>query len=98
MVPLKLRIAPGRNRSKRKHDKKLYTYLEESGGLYRRKFNNKRKARDETGSETSSEPITPLGGAARRGPAPRGGVVPSVIVSYPFPSHNFPYLIKTTKI
>jgi hypothetical protein len=69
-----------------------------SGGLYSRKFNNKRKAHDETGSETSSEVITPPGGTARRGPVPRGGVVPMGTVSYPFPSHNFPYLIKTAKI
>jgi hypothetical protein len=68
--------------------------LGESGGLYSQKFDNKRKAQDETGSETSSEAITPHGGADRRGPVPWGGVVPSGTVSCPFPSHNFPYLIK----
>jgi hypothetical protein len=78
--------------------RKQYTDLGGFGGLYNRKFNNKKKARDDTGSETSSEAATPHGGAARRGLAPRGGVVPSGTVSYPFPSHNFPYLIKTTKI
>jgi hypothetical protein len=69
-----------------------------SRGLYRRKFNNKRKARDETGSEMSSEATTPCGGAASRGPTPRGGVVPSGTISYSFSSHNFSYLIKTTKV
>jgi hypothetical protein len=39
--------------------RKQYTDLRESGGLYRQKFNNKRKAQDETGSEMSSEATTP---------------------------------------
>jgi hypothetical protein len=77
---------------------KRYTDLGKSGGLYSQKFNNKRKAQDETGSETSSKATTPRGGVASRGPTPWGGVVPSGTVSYPFSSHNFSYLIKTTKI
>jgi hypothetical protein len=78
--------------------RKRYTDLRESGGLYSRKFNNQGKAQDETGSETSSEATTPRGGVASREPVPRGGVVPSGTVSYPFSSRNFSYLIKTTKI
>jgi hypothetical protein len=78
--------------------RKRYMDLGGSGGLYSRKLNNKRKAQDETGSETSSEASTPRGGVARRGPTPRGGVVPSGTVSYSFSSLNFPYLIKITKI
>jgi hypothetical protein len=78
--------------------RKRYTDLGESGGLYRQKFNNKRKAQDESGSEKSSEATTPPGGAASRGPAPWGGVVPPGNISYPFSSRNFSYLIKTTKV
>jgi hypothetical protein len=74
--------------------RKRYMDLGESRGLYSQKFDNKRKAQDETGSEMSSEAITPHGGAARRGLVPLGGEVPLGTVSYPFPSHNFPYLIK----
>jgi hypothetical protein len=58
----------------------------------------KGKAQDETGTETNSEATTPPGGAASRGPAPWGGVVPPGTVSHPFLSRNFSYLIKTTKV
>jgi hypothetical protein len=46
----------------------------------------------------SFEVISPQGGAARRGPAPPGGEELPDSVSHPFLSHDFSYLIKTTKI
>ena len=52
----------------------------------------------ETESKRSSEAPSPYPGEAWMWPAPGVGVVPSGTVSSPFPSHNFPYLIKTTKI
>jgi hypothetical protein len=78
--------------------RKLYTDLGQSGGLYRRKFNNETKAQEETGTETSSEATSPPGGAASRGPAPRGGVEPPGSVSFSFSSRDFSYFIKTTKV
>jgi hypothetical protein len=77
--------------------RKRYTDLGDSGELYRRKFNNKRMAHDETGSETSSKATTQPGGAASKGPAPWYGVVPPGTVSYSFSSRNFSYLIKNNK-
>ena len=61
-------------------------------------FAIKRKVQEETWSETGSEAPSPRGGAAKGGPAPRRGEVPSGTVSYSFSSRNFPYLIKMTKI
>jgi hypothetical protein len=50
-----------------------YTDLGQSGGLYRRKFNNKMKAQEQTGMETSSEATSPPGGKSlyRTRPGPR---------------------------
>jgi hypothetical protein len=48
--------------------------------------------------ETSSEADTPQGGTTSRGPAPPGGVENPGSVSNTFSSHDFSYLIKTTKI
>jgi hypothetical protein len=98
MVALTLKTAPDRNRSKQKHDEKMINRPRGFWGLYRRKFNNKRKAQDETGSETSSEATTPPGGVTSRGPAPWYGVVPPGTISYLFSSRYFSYLIKTTKV
>jgi hypothetical protein len=56
------------------------------------------KSQKETGTKTSSGVVSPQGGVARRGPAPLGGEEPPDSVSHPFSSHNFSYLIKTTKI
>jgi hypothetical protein len=75
-----------------------YTNLGQSGGLYRRKFNNKTKAQEETRTEMSSEATSPPGGMASRGPMPRGGVEPPGSVSNSFSSHDFSYLVKTTKL
>jgi hypothetical protein len=98
MVPLKLRTTPNRNRSKQNTTRKQYTDLGQSGGLYRRKLTIETKAREKTGTETSSEADTPQGGVASRGPAPPGGVEPPGSVSNSFSSHDFSYLIKTTKV
>jgi hypothetical protein len=46
----------------------------------------------------SSEATSPQGGAASRGPTPPGGVEPPGSVSNSFFSHDFSYLIKTTKV
>jgi hypothetical protein len=97
-VPLKLRIAPGRNRSKQKHNEKMIYKPRAIRGLYRRKFNNKMKTREETGMETSSEANTPQGGTASKGSVPRCGVEPLGSVSNSFLSRDFSYLIKTTKV
>jgi hypothetical protein len=56
------------------------------------------KTLEETGMETSFEVTTPPGGTASRGPAPRCGVEPLGSVSFLFSSHDFSYLIKTTKV
>jgi hypothetical protein len=69
--------------------RKIYTYFGGSGGLYSKKFHNKRKVHGETGSERSSGAPTPCLGAAWGWPAPRGGVVLSSTVSYPSSSRIF---------
>jgi hypothetical protein len=46
----------------------------------------------------SFEVVSRQGGVAWSGPAPLGGEEPPDSVSCPFPSHDFSYLIKTTKI
>jgi hypothetical protein len=56
------------------------------------------KSQEETETETSSEVLSPQGGAAWSGPAPPGGEEPPDSVSCPFSSLDFSYLIKTTKI
>jgi hypothetical protein len=78
--------------------KTRYTNLRQSRGLYRRKLNIRTKSQEETGTETSSEVVSPQGGAAWSGHAPLGGEEPPDSVSCPFLSHDFSYLIKTTKI
>jgi hypothetical protein len=98
MVALKLRTAPDRNRLKKNMKRTRYTDLGQSEGLYRQKFNNKRKAHEETGAKMSSKATSPPGGAASRGPAPWCGVVPPGSVSYSFLSRDFSYLIKITKV
>jgi hypothetical protein len=98
MMLLQLGTTPDRNKSKQNTTRTRYTDLGQSGGLYTRKFNNKTKAREETGTETSSEASSPLGGAASRGPVPWGGVEPPSSVSFSFLSCDFSYLIKTTKV
>jgi hypothetical protein len=98
MAALDLRMKSGKTDQNENTMRKRYTDLGESGGLYRQKFNNKRKAQDETGSETNSGAITPPGGAASKGPVPWCGVVPPGTVSYSFLSRCFSYLIKTTKV
>jgi hypothetical protein len=97
MMPLKLRTTPGRNRLKQKHNEKTIYRPRAIRGLYRRILNIETKSQEETGTETSSEANTPQGGAASRGPAPPGGVGPLGSVSNSFSSHDFLYLIKTTK-
>jgi hypothetical protein len=67
MVPLKLRMAPDRNRSKQKHDEKMIYRPRAIRGLYRQNFNNKMKAQEETGAKMSSEATSPPCGAASRG-------------------------------
>jgi hypothetical protein len=98
MMLLKLGTTPVGNRSKQKHDEKMIYRPQAIQGLYRRKFNNKTKAQEEIGTETSSEAPSPPGGTASRGPAPRGGVGPPGSVSNSFSSCDFSYLIKTTKV
>jgi hypothetical protein len=66
-----------------------YTDLGQSGGLYRQKLNIKTKSQEETGIETSSEVVSPQGGAAKRGPAPPGGEEPPDSVSNLFLSRDF---------
>jgi hypothetical protein len=78
--------------------RKRYTYLGDSGGLYRRKLYIKMKSQEETRTETSSEVVSPQGGAAWGGPAPLGGEDPPDSVSCPFSSRDFSYLSKTIKI
>jgi hypothetical protein len=78
--------------------RKRYTNLGQSGGLYRRKLNIETKSQEETGMETSSEVVSPQGGAAWSGPTPPGGEEPPDSVSCPFSSRDFSYLIKTAKI
>jgi hypothetical protein len=78
--------------------RKQYTILGQSGELYRRKLNIETKSQEETGTETSSEVVSPQGGAAWSGPAPPGGEEPPDSVSCPFSSRDFSYLIKMTKI
>jgi hypothetical protein len=56
------------------------------------------KSQEETGTEMSSEVVSPQGSAAWSGPVPPGGEEPPDSVSCPFSSHDFSYLIKTTKI
>jgi hypothetical protein len=56
------------------------------------------KSQEETGTETSSEVVSPQGGTAWSGPAPPGGEEPPDSVSFPFLSRDFSYLIKITKI
>jgi hypothetical protein len=46
----------------------------------------------------SSEADSPQGGAARRGPAPPGGVGPQSSASNSFLSRDFSYLVKIAKI
>jgi hypothetical protein len=77
--------------------RKRYTDLGQSGGLYRQKLNIKTKSQEETGMETSSEVVSPQGGAAWSGPTPPGGEEPPDSVSCPFLSHDFSYLIKKQK-
>jgi hypothetical protein len=98
MVALKQRTTPDRNKSKQKHDEKTIYRPRAIRGLYRQKFNNKTKAQEETGTKTCSQVTTPQGGAASRGPAPQCGVEPPGSVSNSFLSHDFSYLIKTTKV
>jgi hypothetical protein len=83
---------------KQKHDEKNDIQTSGIWGLYRQKLNIKTKSQEETGTETSSGVDSPHGGMARRGPAPPGGEEPPDSVSNPFSSHDFSYLIKTTKI
>jgi hypothetical protein len=68
MMPLKLRTAADRNRSKQKHDENMIYRPRAIRGLYRQKFNNETKAQEETGTKTSSEATSPPGGVASRGP------------------------------
>jgi hypothetical protein len=56
------------------------------------------KSQEETGTETSSEVVSPQGGAAWSGPTPPGGEKPPDSVSCPFSSRDFSYLTKTIKI
>jgi hypothetical protein len=77
---------------------KNYRYVGDVSGLYRRKFRIKAKSHEETGTETSSGVVSPHGGAAWRGPALPGGEELPDYASKPFSSHDFSYLIKTTKI
>jgi hypothetical protein len=56
------------------------------------------KSQEETGAEMSSWVVSPQGGAAWSGIVPPGGEEPPDSVSCPFSSHDFSYLIKTTKI
>jgi hypothetical protein len=75
-----------------------YTDLGQSGGLYRQKLNIKTESQEKTRTKMSFGVNSPQGGAARRGPAPLGGVEPPGSVSNSFSSRDFSYLIKTTKI
>jgi hypothetical protein len=78
--------------------KTRYTDLGYSGGLYRRKLYIEGKSQEETGTKTSFRVDSPQGGAVRSGPAPPGGEEPPDSVSCPFSSHDFSYLVKTSKI
>jgi hypothetical protein len=82
-------------KTRQKHD--IQT-LDNPGGLYRRKLNIEMKSQEETGTETSSGVVSPQSGVAWSGPTPPGGEEPPESVSCPFLSHDFSYLIKTTKI
>jgi hypothetical protein len=98
MMPLKLRTAPDRNRSKQKHIENTIYRPRAIRGLYRRKLNIEMKSQEETGTEMSFEAGTPQGGATSRGPAPPSGEEPPDSVSNPYSSREFSYLTKTTKI
>jgi hypothetical protein len=78
--------------------KTRYTNLGQSRGLYRKKLNIKTKSQEEIGTEMSSGVVLPQGGAAWSGHVPPGGEETPDSVSCPFSSHDFSYLIKTTKI
>jgi hypothetical protein len=78
--------------------RKRYTDLGDSGGLYRQKLYIETKSQEETGIEKSSGVVSPQCGAAWGGPATPGGAEPPDSFSCPFSSHDFSYLIKTTKI
>jgi hypothetical protein len=82
-------------KTRREHDIQSSGNL---GGLYKQKFNNETKAQEEIGIETIAKANTPQGGAASRGPMPWCGVEPLGSVSNSFSSHDFSYLIKTTKL
>jgi hypothetical protein len=98
MVTLKLRqILTEKDRNKNA-TRTRYTDLGQSGGLYRRKLNIKTKSQEETGTGTSFGVVSPQGGVAWSRPAPPGGEEPPDSVSCPFLSHDFLYLIKTSKI
>jgi hypothetical protein len=98
MMPLKLRTGLDKNRSKQNHDENMIYRPRVIQGLYRQKFNNETKAQEETGTETSSEVTRPQGGAASRGPRHEVVYEPPGSVSNSFSSHDFSYLIKTTKV
>jgi hypothetical protein len=56
------------------------------------------KSHEETGMETSSEVVSPQGGAAWSGSAPPVCEDTLNSVFCPFSSHDFSYLVKITKI
>jgi hypothetical protein len=68
--------------------RKRYTDLGYSGGLYRQKLYIETKSQEETGTETSSEVVSPQGGAAWSGRTLPGGEEPPDSVSCPFSSRD----------
>jgi hypothetical protein len=98
IVTPKLRTIPDINNSKQKHNKKTIYRPRVLRGLCRRKLYIEGKSQEETGMETSSGVDSPQGGVTWGGPMPPGGEEPPNSVSFPFSSHDFLYLAKTTKI
>jgi hypothetical protein len=98
IITPKLRVIPDRNSSKQNTTRKRYTDLGDSGGLNKRKLYIETKPQEETGTETSSEVVSHVGGAARGGPAPPVCETHTDSVSSPFSSRDFSYLLKTAKI
>jgi hypothetical protein len=98
MAPPSLRSTPDRNSSKQNTTRKQYTDLGDSGGLNKRKLYIETKSQEETGTETSSEVLSHLGGVARGGPMPPMCEEHTDFFSCPFSSRDFSYLVKTAKI
>ena len=98
MVLLNFEKIPGRNSSKQNTTRKRYTDLGGSGGLYNKKFHNKRKVWAKTGRRGAPRRPHMCQARPEGPPAPGAGVVPSGLHSILFTSRYFSYFLKTVKI